>query len=260
MILNFLSCNLSHKKTEPKKEKEMFGLFKKKTKKKTEVLSHADYNLIFDNKEVEETPIELLEIGMLNVPSGQIVVCDPLVYSETKPLTRTVKPGKYPIKIYIAKTKDSGDRYAIAKLEFSEKKAEKWVMALREEDNISELTDEADYFGFPVDAGLGGFYDFQSGKEYQKFESDFMKANPDGNLYDDFFATEFKKNAKDQNDPKDIGDWINFQLPNSELNITMFHSGYGDGTYPSYWGIDKDGEIVSLVIDFLVLLVPEYEE
>ena len=237
----------------------MFGLFKKKTEKKTEILSHADYNLIFENNQAEDTPIELLEIGKLNVPSGKIVVCDPLVYSDTPPLTKKVKPGKYPIKIYVAKTKDSGDRYAIAKLEFSDKKAEKWVMALRPEDDINELTDDADYFGFPVDAGLGGFFDFQAGKEYQKFESDFMKANPDGNIYDDFFASEFKKNAKDQNDPKDIGDWINFQLPKSKLNITMFHSGYGDGTYPSYWGIDKNGEIVSLVIDFLVLLVPEYE-
>lgn len=259
IVLSFLSCNTLDKNAESKKNKEMFGLFKKKNTKKIEILSHADYNLIFENDEVENTPIELLEIGELNVPSGEIVVCDPLVYSNTLPLSKKVKPGKYPIKIYIAKTKESGDRYAIAKLEFNENKAEKWVMALRTEDDINELTDDADYFGFPVDAGLGGFFDFQAGKEYQKFESDFMKANPDGNIYDDFFASEFKKNAKDQNNPKDIGDWINFSLPNSELNITMFHSGYGDGMYPSYWGIDKEGEIVSLVIDFLVLFVPEYE-
>ena len=78
-----------------------------------------------------------------------------------------------------------------------------------------------------------------------------MKANPEGNINDDFFATAFKKNAKNQNYPTDYGDWINFQLPNSEWNINMFHSGYGDGMYSSYWGIDKDGEVVSLVIDFL---------
>jgi hypothetical protein len=39
----------------------------------------------------------------------------------------------------------------------------------------------------------------------------------------------------------------------------MFQSGYGDGSYPSYWGLDKNGEVLSLVIDFLVLLVPEYD-
>jgi len=65
---------------------------------------------------------------------------------------------------------------------------------------------------------------------------------------------EFKKNAVDPNNPNDSGDWVNFYLPNKpELNIIMFHSGYGDGLYPSYWGIDEKGEICSLVIDFEVI-------
>lgn len=80
-------------------------MFNIQTGCKREKLSHADYNLIFDNRVVEETPIELLEIGDLNVPGGQIVVCDPLVYSNTPPLNIRVNPGKYPVKIYIAKTK-----------------------------------------------------------------------------------------------------------------------------------------------------------
>ncbi|MCR6640354.1 MAG: DUF4241 domain-containing protein [Sporocytophaga sp.] len=84
-----------------------------------------------------------------------------------------------------------------------------------------------------------------------------FKKNPEGNIYDDFFAAEFKKNAIDQNNPQDYGDWVNFKLPGSELNITMFQSGYGDGVYPAYWGIDKEGQVTSLVIDFLVLLLPE---
>jgi hypothetical protein len=37
----------------------------------------------------------------------------------------------------------------------------------------------------------------------------------------------------------------------------MFQSGYGDGIYPAYWGMTNDNEIVSLVIDFFVLLLPE---
>lgn len=238
----------------------MFKFFKKKVKTNQEILSLVDYNIIFENSIVEETPIEIIDIGLLNVPSGKIVVCDPLVCSEAPALTKTVEPGKYPIKIYVAKTQDSGDRYAIAKLEFNSGRAEKWVMALREGENPNDLTDKFDFFGFPVDAGLGGFFDFQAGIEYQKFERDFLSAHPNANLYDDFFAAEFKKNAKDQNDPNDVGDWINFKLPNSELNITMFQSGYGDGMYPAYWGIDKSGKIVSLVIDFFVLLVPEDDE
>lgn len=222
-----------------------------------EKYSHADYNLIFENKIIEDIEIETLDIGKLNVPSGQIVVCDPLALSDISPLNKTVPPGKYPVIIYVAKTKESGDRYAIAKLEFSPIKAEKWVLALRDGEDISTLEGDDDFFGFPVDAGVGGFFDYQAGLELNNFFNEFFKANPKRNIYDDFFAAEFKKNAVKKDAPYDIGDWINFRLPESELNITMFHSGYGDGTYPAYWGMTKENEIVSLVIDFHVLLLPD---
>ena len=68
------------------------------------MLSHADYNEIFNNDIVDGMPVELLEIGELHVPTGQIVVCDPLVLPDMPPLNKTVKPGNYPVKIYIAKT------------------------------------------------------------------------------------------------------------------------------------------------------------
>ena len=81
----------------------------------------------------------------------------------------------------------------------------------------------------------------------------FLQQKPEKNVYTDLFANEFLKNA-DKTNPDDIGDWLNYHIPDSEHNIAMFHSGYGDGLYPSYWGIDKDGNVVSLVIDFFVLL------
>jgi len=222
-----------------------------------EFVSHADYNIIFENKEVQGTPVELLEIGNLNAPSGEIIVCDPLVFHDIVPLSKKISPGTYPVKIYIAKTEESGDRYAVAKLELTDKKAEKWVLALRNDDDVSELKEKGDFFGFPVDAGLGGFMDYNAALQYDKFIESFVQKNPEGNIYDDFFAAEFKKNAVDKNDPQDYGNWINFQLPGSDLNITMFQSGYGDGVYPAYWGIDKNGQVTSLVIDFLVLLLPD---
>ncbi|MCE7992519.1 MAG: DUF4241 domain-containing protein [Roseivirga sp.] len=217
----------------------MFRLYKSKTKNKTQVLSPIDYNVLFDKEEFKGIPLELLEIGNLSVPSGQIVVCDPLLYPHMAPLTKRVKPGKYPVKIYVAKIPDSGERYAIAKLEFDDPKAEKWVMALRAGEDINELTDKDDYFGFPVDAGLGSFLDYQSAVAYLKFESEFMKANPRSNIYDDLLAKEFKKNAQAPDDPSDPGDWVNFKLPETNLNVAMFHSGFGDGTYPAYWALTK---------------------
>lgn len=62
------------------------------------------------------------------------------------------------------------------------------------------------FFGFPVDAGLGCFMDVKTKHFYNEFDDEFMKDHPGGNIYGDLFAAEFKKNAKDQNDPNDIGD------------------------------------------------------
>jgi hypothetical protein len=216
--------------------------------------SLVDYNQFFENKAVDDTPLELLNLGELNISTGQIIACDPLVcLYDTAPFTKTVQPGKYPVIACIAKTENSGDRYAVVKLEFSKDRATQWQMAVTEHQDIKELNKDDEFFGFPVDAGLGCFCDLETQRFYKEFDTEFMQRNPEGNIYDDFFAAEFKKNALDQNDPRDIGDWLSFHLPNRpELNVVMFHSGYGDGIYPCYWGTNYDGKICSLIVDFQV--------
>lgn len=248
LIFLLLACNSKEKKSNTNETVVK--------KNRTEVLSHTDYNIIFENNTVDNILVEEINIGMLKVPSGKIVATDPIVYPIAKPFLRTVPPGEYPVKIYAATIEGVGERYAIAKLEFSKDKAEKWVMALLEGEDINNIKEDG-FFGFPADAGLGGFFDYETGKKLVEFNKKFREENPEKNLYDAVFAAEFKKSAKNLNDTTDYGDWINYKIPESNLNVTMFQSGYGDGVYPSYWGIDKDGNVTSLVIDFLVLLLPK---
>lgn len=40
-------------------------------------------------------------------------------------------------------------------------------------------------------------------------------------------------------------------MPGTEWHIPMFQSGFGDGVYPVYWGLDENGEICQLVIQFI---------
>ncbi|WP_277949839.1 DUF4241 domain-containing protein [Priestia endophytica] len=48
--------------------------------------------------------------------------------------------------------------------------------------------------------------------------------------------------------------WGNLILDEEHnLNALVFSSGYGDGFYASYWGIDEKGHVVSLVTDFNIL-------
>ena len=218
-------------------------------------LSTSDFNDYFDRTEFNGTPLTYLLLGELSVSSGKIIACDPLVYfNNSLPFIKKVKAGKYPVTVCIAKTKNSGDSYAIVKLEFSKTKTTKWELAITNGQNVNDLKDDGEFFGFPIASGLGCFMDLQTRQFFNEFVDSFMRENPDCNIYDDFFAYEFKKNAIDQNDPKDAGDWINFYLPNEpELNVIMFHSGFGDGVYPSYWGTNDSGEICNLVVDFGVI-------
>jgi hypothetical protein len=42
--------------------------------------------------------------------------------------------------------------------------------------------------------------------------------------------------------------------PDTGANLVAFSSGYGDGAYPSFWGIDESGELCCLVTDFGILV------
>src|ERR1700748_753806 len=150
--------------------------------------SLIDYNRYFESSVIDGTAVELLPLGDLVLTTGEIIACDPLVsLHDTRPFTRTVKPGKYPVTACIAKTESSGDRYAIVKLEFTKAKPTKWEMTLLGKQDPTELEDE-EFFGFRVDAGLGCFCDLGSQKLYNRFSSEFYQKNRDGNIYDVFFA------------------------------------------------------------------------
>jgi hypothetical protein len=41
-------------------------------------------------------------------------------------------------------------------------------------------------------------------------------------------------------------------LSGSGARVGMVSSGFGDGTYPAFWGLARDGALVDLVVDFLV--------
>ena len=208
----------------------------------------VDFNQIIYENNINKIPIEKIRLTDIYIPSGKIVVTDPLVIPDLSPLNRKINPGKYPVILNIAKSTEWGDRVAIVVMKILNEKAVKFEPALRDgnKDGYSE---------FSVDSGLCAIYDEETAKLYEEFEDNFYENSPNGNIYDDFFADLFKLNAQ-TSDPKDVGDWLDFKLPNGkEHNMAMFQSGFGDGSYPVYWGIDSTGNICSIVIDFNVILL-----
>lgn len=124
---------------------------------------------------------------------------------------------------------------------------------------IEELEDvtEDDYFGFGVDAGLGCITD----AEVLPFVDIFIDEINVENVYDDYFAGLFAKSYKDNpKNQREAGDWINWKVPNTEYQIPMFASGFGDGTYPVYFGYDANEEICGLYIQFIDIELALSEE
>lgn len=186
--------------------------------------------------ELSARKIKLIELGTLEVLTGEIVVADPLVTPDRDSLARKVKPGKHPVTLYEAE-----GRIAVAVLRVAPGNPVKWELATLPGQNISELK-KGEMFGYPVDAGTGSFMDKAAYPLMLEREKREIAAGATNfNYYDDVLAAEYD-------------DYVMHQpLPENPINVAVFSSGWGDGFYASFWGLDAAGEPLVLLTDFQVL-------
>lgn len=214
-----------------------------------------DLDKPFKDKKFNDTELDILDIGEVNLSSGKIIACDPLAYlyeEQVSSFIQTVEPNKYKVSLLIIKDEE---RIAISKISFSNNEPKRYELAVTGEEDLSEV-EEGEFFGYPVDAGMGCFCDYDAAKKYFEYEKK-LEDESDGdfdNRYDDLFADLLEDNAK--KNPKyqsEYGDWLNWNIPESDLNIVLFTSGYGDGYYPSYFAYDENDNICALYTIFIDL-------
>ncbi|HAO09127.1 MAG TPA: hypothetical protein DCQ50_19585 [Chryseobacterium sp.] len=209
----------------------------------------TDLETYFTSDEIAGQPLETMEIGNVSLPSGKIVVRDPLVdlNGNQSPYFIQAPKGDFPVTIAVVKSEDWGDRYAVVKVEFTKEKPIVYREALVGIEELEGVTED-DYFGFVVDAGLGCITD----KEVLPFVDKFVDETDFDNFYDDYFAGLFEQSYKDHpKNQRDAGDWINWKVPDTNYHIPMFASGFGDGTYPVYFAYDNNNSICGLYIQFI---------
>lgn len=209
----------------------------------------TDLETYFITNEILGQKMEVMAIGNVSLPSGKIVVRDPLVYlsSNEKPYFIQAPKGDFPVTIAVVKSEDWGDRYAVVKVEFTKEKPVVYREALIGIEDLEDVAED-DFFGFSVDAGLGCITD----AEVLPFVDQFVASTDVDNVYDDYFAEIFAQSYKDHpNNQRDAGDWISWTVPNTNYQIPMFASGFGDGSYPVYFAYDANGEVCGLYIQFI---------
>ena len=184
----------------------------------------------FAQKKIGDMAIDVLGIGEVNFPTGEIIACDPLVeLGETVPYIQKIPVGKYPVKICVVPSNEYGDRYACVKVEISKNMPVIYELAVTGKEQEMDEAEADEFYGFGVDAGMGCVADKKSQEEYVKFWENLKENDEDvDNPYDDLFMDLLEESAKKY--PKyqrEYGDWVNWTIPNTDLNIPIFASGWG---------------------------------
>ncbi|RZJ71506.1 MAG: DUF4241 domain-containing protein [Flavobacterium sp.] len=223
-----------------------------------------DYE-IFYNLGDEINAEELVEIhaGDVNLPTGKIIAGDPFFTEGQMPFARSVEPDKYPVYIYMAEIDELHHRIAYAKIKFRPETATKWILAITEDltnEELEELGDE-EFYGFAVESGIACFLDEQTNEKLIAKIDEIQDKGGESNYYDEVLADEFMAYSGKNKFSRELGDW-NDHHPDkaSDDNAIMFASGWGDGYYPAYWGLNDNGDTVELVVDFLINDFDEEED
>lgn len=182
--------------------------------------------------------IEHRDIGSLQLPSGRIVASDPMVDLQLPPFARQVTPGRYAVHLALAHVQRNNDeRIAAAWLRFAEGDVAVWEVALLEGQRPSKSP--ADTAAYGVDSGTGSFFS----AEAAAFSAD---------------TTDLSESLADAMDAtyRPTRSWASLELGEEAgvpLNLVSFSSGWGDGGYTSWWGLDANGAPLLLLTDFAVL-------
>ncbi len=168
--------------------------------------------------EGQSSVIEVRRVGTLKVGSGILVVGD-LGYDSTmlQPLSLRISPGEYAIDVSVA-----FERVAAMRLRVSDQPVVRWHPA------------DGGGYGHVVGVDAGNV-----------FISDVDALLAVTTRHKD---SEFDKLA---NDP-DMAGALMLHLSEPD-DAVVASSGYGDGAYPVYWGLDAAGDPAVLLVDMLVV-------
>ncbi|GGV36563.1 hypothetical protein GCM10010182_70900 [Actinomadura cremea] len=175
--------------------------------------------------------VELIDAGLLRVPSGRLIVSDPGWIVETS-RTITVPPGEFPVTVSLMRT--TGDvRVAAARVALLDTPPSEWEMAIQPGEDPGLLS-KGQFYGVGVDTGTAAFLDATRTVSEEEFQDDLV--------------------VRLESCPT-----VELPGPEPEPNLIAFRAGWGDGSYPVWLGRTEGGQVSRVVIDFQLYPADEGE-
>lgn len=203
-----------------------------------DVLNITNGNTKMIDTEFGRMQIEKIEAGKLRLTTGRIIATDPILMYDDESYSEHVKPGTYPVYIYVGKTENRKNQTVAAELKLSNNEPVKWEMALLKGESSKGFSHD-EFMGYEVENGLGCFMD-ESVMECLDIMSE--------DELDTYVKSVRNSVSKNENSCADI-----IIDKKTEGNVIVFTSGWNEGTFPTYYGYDKDKNLARLVTDFMVI-------
>lgn len=208
-------------------------------------MSHLEnISKLFSKNFIENPLIESFEAGKINLPTGKIVACDPVLTNDMKAFKINFPQGEFPVLVH--KERES-NCVAYVEIVFSDDKITDWKLATTDDQNADELKGE-EIFGYPVESGMGCFMDFATQDDLNTLENTLFQRKGDDfmGIYEEFFHQHFY-------DDNGAIDQFAMMKPSDEKagTIFAFETGYGEGFYASYIGYDKNQKPAKLITEFI---------
>ncbi len=181
--------------------------------------------------------IQILQLGQIEFRSGKVSPKDTMMLGVDAELDRSVPTTAGMAEAVVAKFPSGDERIAFVRVQFHNEGAEHYTLAIRK---IGPQWHESYREAYPVDSGFGGFVDYSVQAELNELlEADNREK-----------SKRLHKDLEQQSKP--TWAWANFEVkPN--MKILVVSSGFGDGAYRTFYGLNSKDEVVSLVTDFNVV-------
>ncbi|MET1232489.1 MAG: DUF4241 domain-containing protein [Candidatus Limnocylindrales bacterium] len=187
----------------------------------------------------EPTSLSTVPAGDLVLPTGRIVAADVFFFT-TEPFTRRLPAGRHPVLLLSsARDPDLVGDVAAAMIRVAPGDPVSWELAVVPGQEVTTLQPD-EFFGYPVDSGTGAFASAEAVER--------LATGDGGEAYAHLVSDGLYPSDGVYNMSVDIT-----VDPASGTNVIGFPSGFGDGGYPSWFGLDADGEPLVLLTDFGIL-------
>jgi hypothetical protein len=187
------------------------------------------------------TTLSTVRAGDLVLPTGRVVAAD-VFFFQTEPFIRTLPAGRYPVQLLMSARDPSvaGD-VAAAMIRAAPGDPVSWELAIVPGQDPTTLKAD-EFFGYGVDSGTGCF---ASAEAVAVLTANRFDAYAD-RVQQGMFPSDGVYNAS-----------VDVTVdPVTGVNVIGFASGFGDGAYPSWFGLDSGGDPLVLLTDFGILDAP----